>query len=72
MENLDKVKEQRRITGLKNGENRKNKAIEHKLNNSSTKPERVDKNKKEEIVKEIKKLKDFLAGFSLLFQIMVV
>lgn len=64
MENLDKVKEQRRIAGLKSGESRKIKAIEHKLNNSSTKDERIDKNKKEEIIKEIKKLKDFLADKS--------
>lgn len=64
MENLDKVKEQRRIAGLKSGEIRKIKAIEHKLNNCSTQVERIDKNKKEEIIKEIKKLKDFLSDKS--------
>jgi hypothetical protein len=65
MENLDKVKEQRRIAGLKSGESRKIKAIEHKLNKCSTKVERVDNIKKEEIIKEIKKLKTFLADKSL-------
>jgi hypothetical protein len=64
MENLDKIKEQRRIAGLKSGANRKIKAIEHKLNKSSTKDERVDNIKKEEIIKEIKKLKNFLADKS--------
>ena len=61
MENLDKIKEQRRIAGLKSGANRKIKAIEHKLNKSSTKDERVDNIKKEKIIKEINKLKDFLS-----------
>ena len=61
MENLDKIKEQRRIAGLKSGANRKIKAIVHKLNKSSTKDERVDNIKKEKIIKEINKLKDFLS-----------
>ena len=61
MENLDKIKEQRRIAGLKSGANRKIKAIEHKLNKSSTKDERVDNIKKEKIIQEINKLKDFLS-----------
>ena len=61
MENLDKIKEQRRIAGLKSGANRKIKAIEHKLNKSSTKDERVNNIKKEKIIKEINKLKDFLS-----------
>lgn len=64
MENLNKVKEQRRIAGLKSGEIRKVKAIEHKLNKCSTKDERIDKSKKEEIIKDIKKLKDFLSNKS--------
>lgn len=64
MENLDKIKEQRRIAGLKSGESRKIKAIEHKLNKCSTQVERVDKSKKEKIIKEIKKLKNFLADKS--------
>lgn len=64
MENLDKVKEQRRVAGLKSGESRKIKAIEHKLNKCSTQVERIDKNKKEEIIKEINKLKNFLSDKS--------
>ena len=64
MENLDKIKEQRRIAGLKSGESRKIKAIEHKLNKCSTQVERIDKSKKEKIIKEIKKLKDFLSDKS--------
>ncbi len=52
-EDIEKVKEQRRIAGLKSGESRKIKAIEHKLNKCSTKDEQVDKNKKEEIIYKI-------------------
>ncbi|MDY0321293.1 MAG: DUF4373 domain-containing protein [Arcobacteraceae bacterium] len=60
MQNLEKVKKQRQLAGLKSGESRKLKAIEHKLNICSTDVERLDKNRKEEIIKEINKLRNFL------------
>lgn len=53
MENLDKIKEQRRIAGKKSGESRKNKLIEQKVNKCSSKVKRLEKNKVEKINKEI-------------------
>jgi len=57
MENLDKIKEQRKLAGRKSGEARRKKAIEHKLNKCSTDDERFEKNRleyKEEEKEDIK------------------
>ncbi len=64
MENLDKIKEQRRLAGQKSGEVRKIQAIEHKSNKCSTSVERLDKNRLEKIRKEIYSIRDFFKSKS--------
>jgi hypothetical protein len=64
MENLDKIKEQRRLAGQKSGEARKIQAIEHKSNKCSTSVKRLDKNRLEKIRKEICILRNFFLSKS--------
>ncbi len=60
MENLDKIKEQRRLAGLKSGEARKKKSLEQKENKCSTSDELLNKNgdkkKEKEELKLLKQL----------------
>lgn len=64
MENLDKVKEQRRLAGVQSGISRKKKAIELTLNTCSTSVERLDKNREKEKRKKLEELKQLIVNKS--------
>lgn len=61
MQALDKIKEKRQIAGVKSGESRKIKMIQHKLNTCSTNVERIDESRVKEIKQELEKLRQYIS-----------